>query len=96
MHAYQTRRAELLHAQCLYSSYFDAVSLLTVTVGCIFPPSSGLLGGMDYAAGMEGVVWPLIIHMHSLALKREHCFDVRDRRQREAGKSTIGLNVADF
>ena len=31
---------------------------------------------------------------HSLALKRQHCFDVRDRH--EAGKSAIGLNVADF
>ena len=33
---------------------------------------------------------------HSLALKQQHCFDVRDGHQREAGKSTIGLNVADF
>ena len=33
---------------------------------------------------------------HSLALKRQHCFDVRDRHQREADKSAIGLNMADF
>ena len=33
---------------------------------------------------------------HSLALNRQHCFDVRDRHEREAGKSAIGLNVADF
>ena len=33
---------------------------------------------------------------HTLALKRQDCFDVRDRHQREAGKSAIGLNVADF
>ena len=33
---------------------------------------------------------------HSLALKRQHCFDVRDRHPHEAGKSAIGLNVADF
>ena len=33
---------------------------------------------------------------HTLALKRQDCFDVQDRHQREAGKSTIGLNVADF
>ena len=32
----------------------------------------------------------------SLALKRQDCFDVRDRHQREAGKGAIGLNVADF
>ena len=32
----------------------------------------------------------------TLALKRQDCFDVRDRHQREAGKSAIGLNVADF
>ena len=33
---------------------------------------------------------------HSLALKQQHCFDVRDRYQCEAGKSAIGLNVADL
>ena len=33
---------------------------------------------------------------HTLALKRQDCFDVQDRHQREAGKSAIGLNVADF
>ena len=33
---------------------------------------------------------------HTLALKRQDCFDVRDRHQREAGKGAIGLNVADF
>ena len=33
---------------------------------------------------------------HTLALKRQDCFDVGDRHQREAGKSAIGLNVADF
>ena len=33
---------------------------------------------------------------YTLALKGQHCFDVRDRHQREAGKSIIGLNVADF
>ena len=33
---------------------------------------------------------------HSLALNRQHYFDVRDRHQCEAGKSAIGLNVADF
>ena len=32
---------------------------------------------------------------HSLGLKQQHCFDVQDRHQREAGKSAIGLNVAD-
>ena len=42
-------------------------------------------------SGMEGVVWP-----RRWALKRQDCFDVRDRHQREAGKSAIGLNVADF
>ena len=50
---------------------------------------------------MEGMVWHggrclAFDEVHSLALKRQHCFDVRDRRQREAGKSAIGLNVADF
>ena len=33
---------------------------------------------------------------HTLALKRQDCFDVRDRHRREAGKGAIGLNVADF
>ena len=33
---------------------------------------------------------------HTLALKPQDCFDVRDRHQREAGKGAIGLNVADF
>ena len=34
--------------------------------------------------------------VHSLALKGQHCFDVRDRHQLEAGKSAIGLIMADF
>ena len=33
---------------------------------------------------------------HSLALNRQHCFDVQDRHQRETDKSATGLNVADF
>ena len=33
---------------------------------------------------------------YSLALKRQYCFDVQDRHQREAGKSAIGLNVPIF
>ena len=52
---------------------------------------------------MKGVVWPLTRcnHTRSLALKRQHCFVIliRSRQasmQREAGKSAIGLNVADF
>ena len=32
---------------------------------------------------------------HSLALKRQHCFDVQDRSQHGAGRSEI-LNVANF
>ena len=56
MHAYQTS-----FMYNVSSSYFGVASLtVALTVGCIFPPSFGLLGGMAWS-GMEGVVWPALV-----------------------------------